>query len=269
MALPAHVLERLPAELLRQTRIGLATESVSSSLSLSGPGAGEEASEVRAALVDSGEGLPLALGELDAALPDGGLLRGGVVELSVHGASALGTTVALAACRAAQAEARQKGGEAWCAFVDPSKTLYAPGVERSGVERSRLLVVRPELEALSRVALRIAESRVFSVVVIDTVGAPHRPLDVPLGAWARVVRRLSMAVDGSQNTVLLLTDQGAPRPLTLPVAQRIELRRQSERELLLAVAKDRRGRVSAPRRVAWTRPRPIRALEARRAHDVA
>ncbi|MCE7894882.1 MAG: recombinase A, partial [Sorangiineae bacterium PRO1] len=139
----------------------------------------------------------------------------------------------------------------WCAFVDASSSLHGPGVAEAGVELGRLLVVRPPLEALSRVSLRLVESRAFALVVIDTMGAPGHPVDVSLGTWPRVVRRLAMAVEGTSACVLLVTDSRASRPLPLPVAQRIELSRPSEHELGVRVAKDKHGRVSSPRKIAW------------------
>jgi recombination protein RecA len=227
MALPASLLERLP-------------------LSLARPG--------NVTKPEIGRGLPLGLAELDALLPDGGLLRGGVVELCVKGGAALATSVALSACRSAQVEARRLGGAVpWCAFVDPSSTLYAPGVAQAGVALERLLVVRPPLEALSRVAVRLVESQAFAVVVIDTVGAPGAELDVALGSWTRIVRRLSMALEGTAGLVLLVTDAAAARPLPLPVAMRLELGRPRENQLSLRVAKDRYGRVSGPRTIPWGR----------------
>ncbi|MDF3066934.1 MAG: recA [Polyangiaceae bacterium] len=130
MALPAHVLERLsPAFTHGGVRLAKPAE---------GPA----------------QGLSFGIPELDALLPDGGLLRGSVVELSAAGEGALGTSLCLAACAQAQAEARARGAHTpWCAFVDPSGTLYGPGVAAAGVELERLLVVRPSLTALSRVAL--------------------------------------------------------------------------------------------------------------------
>jgi hypothetical protein len=197
-------------------------------------------------------GLPI-----DAVLPGGGLPRGAVVELATIGGAALGTTLSLAACRSIQHEAKLRGGEpAWCAFVDPTRSLFGPGVAAAGVRLDRLLVVRPTLEALARTALRIVESRAFAVVVIDTVGVPGALLDVGLGSWPRVVRRLAMAAEGSNGCVLLLTDRDARRPLPLPVAQRIELARRSEHELSVRIAKDRRGQVASPRTIRWTRPEP-------------
>jgi recombination protein RecA len=188
--------------------------------------------------------LPWGIEALDALLPEGGLPRGAVVEMAVHGAAALATTLALKACRSAQ----QRG--AWCGFVDPSETLHAPGAGGLGVALDRLIVVRPPLEMLARVTLRMAESRALSLVVVDAMGTPEQPLDVHLGPWVRVVRRLTQALQGTGSSVLLLTDKSAPRPLALPVTQRLELHRKNERELLLAVTRDLRGRLLPPRPLA-------------------
>lgn len=208
-------------------------------------------------------GLPLAVDSLNAALPDGGLLRGGVVELAVAEPGALGTSFGLLCCRAIQEEARARGACSlpWCAFVDPSGTLYAPGVAEAQVELSRLLVVRPPLEALSRVACKLAESPAFALVVIDTVGVPGAQPEVALGTWPRIVRRLAMAIEGTNRSVLLVTDAGAPRPLPLPVAQRIELKRTLLDQLSVRVAKDRRGRVGPFRPVAWARPTALSSVQ--------
>ncbi len=233
MALPAHVLQRLPPGVFR-------------------PGEGEAAARP--------PGLPLGVGEIDAVLPDRGLPRGAVVELAVSGGAALATQLALAACRSAQQASRQRGGEsAWCAFVDPASTLHAPGVLRAGVALDRLLVVRPPLEALTRTALRLAESRALGVLVVDTVGVPGASLDVALAQWPRVIRRLALAVEGSSAVALLLTDTEARRPLPLPVAQRIELSRPALGQLTLQVVKDRGGRVAPPRTVAFgaSSPTPL------------
>jgi hypothetical protein len=239
MALPANVLDRLPAASLRQhgVRIGQA------------PGQPEPA--------NAGLSLSLGVEALNRVLPDNGLPRGAVIELSIHGGSALGTRLGLAACRSAQQAAVVQGGSVpWCAFLDPSGTLYAPGVAAAGVVLERLLVVRPSVEALSRIALRIVETAACAVTVIDLVGMPGQPLNVNLSAWLRVVRRLAMGVDGTSHSVILLTDAAEQRPLPLPVAQRIELERPSEGKLLVRVAKDKHGRVSSPRPIAWVRSGP-------------
>jgi recombination protein RecA len=199
--------------------------------------------------------VPFGFEELDRLLPDGGLMRGGVVELAITG-SGLGTTLGLAAVRAFQARAEASFAtrvKPWCAFVDPSSTLYAPGVAASGVALERMLVVRPPAEAVSRVALKLAESGVFELVVVDLLGTLGEELDFSLARFGRVVRRLSMAVDGTNKSVLLLTDARVERALPLPVAQRIELTRSAVDRLSARIAKDRRGRVSARRPLVWTR----------------
>jgi len=241
MALPAHLLERLPTASLREhgVRIGSGAGSA-----LAPDPAGQAA-------------FSLGVEALDRVLPDHGLPRGAVIELSVHGGSALGTSLGLAACRAAQQAAIARGGSLpWCAFLDPSCTLYGPGVAAAGVELERLLVVRPSVEALSRVALRIVESGACAVTIIDLLGVPGQSLSVNLTAWLRVVRRLAMGVDGTPNSVILLTDAAEQRPLPLPVAQRIELERPSESKLSVRVVKDKHGRVSSPRSIAWVRTGP-------------
>lgn len=207
-------------------------------------------------------GLPFGIPELDSLLPDHGIVRGGVVELAVSGASGVATTLALAAIRSVQAEARTLlAAEAvpWCAFVDASGTLYAPGVQAAGVDLARLLVVRPTAEAIGRVALKLAEPGVFPLVVIDTVGTLGKSLPATPESFGRVVRRLSMAVDGTSNSVLLLTDERVQRSLPLPVAQRLVIARPSLERLAVRVAKDRRGRVTPARTLHWTRGTPFLA----------
>lgn len=212
--------------------------------------------------------LPLHLNELDELLPDGGLPRGAVVEIAAPYGLARATSIALAACASAQAEARLRGGEgtagAWCAWIEaaqargssvgsPSPTLFAPAAARAGVDLGRLLMVRPPAEALARAAARVAESRVFSVIVVDLAGVPGRRVDARLERWVNPVRRLALAVEGMEATVVLLTDALAPRPLPLPVALRLEVQRSAPDRLSVTVAKDRRGRVGSARTIALPR----------------
>ena len=237
MALPAHVLERLPTAELRQQGVSIGSAVLGN---------------------DALAGFSIGVETLKRVLPDRGLPRGAVIELSIHGGSALGTSLGLAACRGAQQAAIERGGSVpWCAFLDPTGTLYAPGVAAAGVDLERLLVVRPSVEALSRVALRIVESAACAVTVIDLLGVPGQLLGVNLTGWLRVVRRLAMGVDGTAHSVILLTDASEQRPLPLPVSQRIELERPSEGKLSVRVAKDKQGRVSAPRSIAWVRTGPL------------
>jgi recombination protein RecA len=202
-------------------------------------------------------------GPLAEVLPDGGFPRGGVVELMAPHNLGQGMSIALAACAASQAEGRARGGESsWCAFLDPDETLYAPAVQASGVCLERLLVVRPPRHLVARVALRIAASHVCSVIVIDVSGIPGAascqqslaPRSESLGAWPKIARKLALAVEKSQTTVFLLTDRDAPRPLSLPVAMRLELESLREKLLSIRIVKEKYGRVADPRRIAWTRP---------------
>lgn len=124
-------------------------------------------------------------------------------------------------------------------------SLFAPAVARAGVDLARLLVVRPPSDALARVAVKVAESGAFSVVVIDTAGVPGVSQGERLDRWPNVVRRLALAIERSDSTVLLLTDRLAARSMPLPVAMRLEVDRTAEDDVSVRVAKERRGRVSA------------------------
>lgn len=229
---------------------------------LSNPGA-DSASVARALGVEA----------LDRALPDGGLPRGQVTELAVSAHAGLGTSIGLWACRAAQADSSWEGSVPWCAFLDPAGTLYAPGVVAAGVQLERLLVLRPGLESLQRVALKLAESRVFSVIVIDTLsnrftpqfsapqfsasqfstqgtgaqGVPSKSQSPRPQSWERAVRRLAIAIQGTGVQVVLMTDLAAPRPLALPVALRLEVNHESLGRLSVRVTKDKRGRAGSER----------------------
>jgi len=230
MALPAHLAERFSPALSRALRLGTTERPVDPSLSF---------------------GLP----ELDAALPDAGWLRGGVVELAV-GEGVPATSLILSACAELQRRHSAHGGELpWCAFLDPSATLYAPGVLAAGVQTERLLVVRPPVEAVARTALRLAKSPAFELIVVDAVGVAGSGLLIPIESWPRLVRRLSLEVENTQRSIVIVTSLAAPRALPLPVAQRIELTRPALERLNVRVAKDRRGHITPSKPVAWARPR--------------
>jgi hypothetical protein len=190
--------------------------------------------------------LPLGIAELDDMLPSGGLQYGDVVELRVHGGSAAATSFAFAACRAAQFHL-----QSWCAFVDPSATLFAPGAAQLGVNLERLLVVRPDLKSIGRVAVRIAEAKLVSVLVIDLRGALG---DISFDAykWQRTVRKLSLVIKQLSTCVLLLTEARNARVLPLPAALRLELTRSSPTALEVRIGKERTGRIAAPRNIEWS-----------------
>lgn len=208
--------------------------------------AGERAAGERGSLPseEAHRGRALGLRAVDAFLPDGGLPTGKVTELVMSGGAAWGTRLALWACRAAQEQAALTGTECWCAYIDPTGSLHARGVEATGVALSRLLVLRPALEDVERVVLRLSEARVFSVIVVDLAGVPWAIRSTPnlqktsaawagrLGAgapsrrvetrerkgskwgtpeskrqnWPRTVRQLAMRLANTQAQVILLTE---------------------------------------------------------------
>jgi hypothetical protein len=203
--------------------------------------------------------LALGIPALDTLLPFGGLPLGSVVELQVRGASGAATSFALCACRAAQRQAMAAelatgvwaGEESWCAFIDPSASLFAPGLARLGVNLTRLLVVRPDVDAVERVAVRIAEAKAVALMVVDLRGA-FGDLPVSTPRWQRTVRRLALAVKQVATCVLVITPEGPSRTLPLPVAMRLEFARSSSESFEVRVGKERTGRVSSPRTVPWS-----------------
>jgi hypothetical protein len=178
----------------------------------------------------------------------GGVLRGAVVEIAAPRGRARATSIALAACVAAQHEARRFGASALCAWIDPSRSLFGPGIRARGVDLARFFVVTPPLEALARASVRVTESRAFSVVVVDA--SPLTSLD----RFPTVVRRLAHATNGTACSVLLLTDLEARRSTPLPTAARLEVSCKRIDALELRVAKDRYGRIAAGTSVPWGVP---------------
>jgi recA bacterial DNA recombination protein len=170
--------------------------------------------------------------------------EGAITELSLSRGVAGATALALRACAGAQAQAVREGGRpALCGFVDPGRTLYAPGVQARGVHLDRLVVAAPEPERLAQTILRMAEARVFSVLVVDLVGgweagaAPQ--------SWVRLVRKIGQTIEGTPARVLLLTDEAVPLPLPLPVQHRIELYRKEPRAITVRVARSQGSPASA------------------------
>jgi recombination protein RecA len=215
--------------------------------------------------VEAPPALSLDWPELEAVLPDGGLPRG-VVELAAPQALGGSTSVALAAVRAGQS----RSDRAFCAWVDPEATLYAPGVAAAGVDLGRMLVVVPPRAQLGRMALKVVSSGAFEVVVVDVdpvLGAAAKETSQQKGqappapsrkgrGWAPelLVRKLALAAEPSGTTVLLLTDSSRPRAAAWPVAMRLELSRPAVESLTVRVAKDRRGRVGLAKTVPF---RPV------------
>jgi hypothetical protein len=103
-------------------------------------------------------------------------------------------------------------------------------------------VVRPEPADIARVAVRLVTSRLFSVVVIDRSGIPGAEIKQQKIRWDVATRRLSLALEGSACSVLLLSTTRLARAQTLPTAMRLELSKPSNHHIELRIAKDRRGR---------------------------
>jgi recombination protein RecA len=217
---------------------------------------GDGAGKLRLAPSHASGALALSWPGLGDLLPDGGLPRG-VVELAAPRALGGSTSVALAAVRAGQGRA----SGAWCAWLDPEGTLHAPGVVAAGVDLDRMLVVRPPRAQLARVAVRVVGAGAFEVVVVDYDAVPGASLAVEAETraakkrrtWAPevLVRKLALSAESSGSTVLLLTDGSRPRSIPWPVALRLELSRPTRSELVVRVAKDRRGRIGLVRTVPF------------------
>jgi recombination protein RecA len=203
--------------------------------------------------------LVLAWPGLEEVLPDGGLPRG-IVELTAPRALGGATSLALAAVRSGQSRAHT----AWCAWLDPEGTLHAPGVEAAGIDRRRLLMVRPPRAQIARIALKVVSSGAFEVVVVDFDAVPganesvapargERPGRPSSKAWAPevLVRKLALAAEPSGTTVLLLTDSTRPRAMPWPVALRLELSRPCREAMVVRVGKDRRGRIGVNKTVPF------------------
>jgi hypothetical protein len=232
-----------------------------------------------------GAAAPFALHEPKRARPLGlafadpassafeGLPRGAVTEIVSAAGLGGATRLALAVCAAAQAEACVHGGEVvlrdedavWCAWIDASATLYAPGAVSAGVDPTRLLVVRPPERTaaeLVRTAVRVVASRLFAVVVVDRSGVPGAALACPgmpaprrAARWSVAARRLALAAEGGPTSVLLMSSSAQAEAEPLPVALRLEVERRQQagrqegRErahLCLRVLRDRSGRSSSP-----------------------
>lgn len=198
----------------------------------------------------AGDVLALGWPSFDAVLPHGGLPRG-VIELSAPGMLACATTIALQAIAAAQ-----RDPEAWCAWIDPEGSLYAPGVARAGVDLTRLLVVRPSRAELPRIASKMTASGAFALVTIDMDSVPPvspvSPVSPVLHAPAsrarakaqpsETVRKLALASERTGTRVLLLADAHKPHDVAWPVAMRLDLE-PSRESLSVRIGKERHGRI--------------------------
>ncbi len=192
------------------------------------------------------------LADLDRVLPDRGFPPG-ITELAAPHGMGGASTIALSAIQAAQARDKR----VHCAWIEPrlSGTLHAPFVDRMGVSRDRLVVVRPPPEALARVALEVVDSGAFEVVAIRIGRA--RGLD------ARHVRKLALLAEERGGIVLIASDGTSSGWRAWPVTLRIELHRAPS-FISVKVTRDRRGRTGATGHVV-----PGHEAPERPARDVA
>lgn len=183
---------------------------------------------------------------LAAALPDGGFPIG-ITELSSLRALGGATLIVSQAIALAQ-----RDPEVSCAWVDPERTLHAPGLMQQGVELPRLLVVQPPRERLQAISVRIARSGAVAVLAIDfhPVGARSAPAP-SRQADERWVRRLQLACEEGGAAALLVTDARVKQSATLPVALKLQLEHVSPQRLLVTVQKERSGRTGQSTEVAF------------------
>jgi hypothetical protein len=214
------------------------------------------------------EALPMGL-PLSTVLPQGGFPLGAVVELVSPANLGHGLSVALEACAKSQEQSVRLGADmAWCVFLDPDRTLFGPAVQASGVCLERLLVLHPPRHLLAQTAVRVATSRLFSVIVVDVASVPgaargskKESRSESMQAWWKASRRLALAVENTNTTLFLLTKSEAQRATNLPVAMRVELENRGADSLVVRVAKEKYGRVNQPCQIAWTRPSNRRSAQ--------
>ena len=204
--------------------------------------------------------LPLGIAAIDGVLPDMGLPCGSVIEICSPNGLARATQLALSACASAQGQSSSvlprasssDGDGSWCSWVDASRSLFAPGVLRTGVDLERLLIVQPDPQDIARVGVRLVSSRLFSVVVLDRCGVPGSDLDDRRIRWDIAVRRLALAAERSDTIIVILSKLEQSQTRSLPTHLRIELNRPSLDRLSLRISKDRRGRISGPHTISLT-----------------
>ena len=184
---------------------------------------------------------------LDTALGIGGLPKGRIVE--IFGPESSGKTTL---CLEIIAEAQSKGGT--CAIIDAEHALDFEYAAKLGVDVDELFLSQPDYgEQALEVARRLVETKVYSVIVIDSVAAlvPKSEIegeigDSSMGKQARLMSqalRILTGVVSKSGTILIFTNQmrekigvmfGSPETTTggnalkFYASVRLDIRRQTQ-----------------------------------------
>lgn len=140
-----------------------------------------------------GDTLSSGFPELDAHLPGGGWPKVGLVEiLATHlGSGELRLLLPLLAAVTHQPQAR------WCTWIAPPLTPYAPALAASGVNLSRILVVRAPKGRERAPEWATEQALICGAcdVVLTWITQPLKP---------RIVRRLQLATQRGRTLAFLL-----------------------------------------------------------------
>lgn len=198
-------------------------------------------------------GLATGLEPLDRALSEGGLPLGVSVIASPKAVGGAGEIAVRTLVRL------QRERPCLVAWVDPSRSLFAPGLELRGIDLARLLVLRPQGENRAMGALELVGSGAFAAVVVDledpwgselaaelsepVVEEPEArtALRRALAQEERLLRRLGEASKKSGCAVIVLTDSTRRRQAPLPASLRLTCTMPSLHTLRVHVDHDRRG----------------------------
>ncbi|MBG51345.1 MAG: hypothetical protein JJ939_03570 [Alphaproteobacteria bacterium] len=177
----------------------------------------------------------LGLSEVDALLPDGGLLRGGVHEVAAASYGDMAAAVGFAAALAVRAcEDCHLRPVVWCqqgwGAYDMGQ-LYAPGLAGFGLDPSRLLLVNPSREPDMLWALEECLRSGVLAAIVGEVPSCSRHFNL------RASRRLQLAAEDASTPLILL--RGHEEGLSASAAQtrwRVTSRSARDQGQLLAAS---------------------------------
>jgi recombination protein RecA len=141
--------------------------------------------------------LPTGVPELDAALPGGGLPRGGLTEL-IAARSAGGTSLAMRVVAQAQ-----RGG-AWACWLDLGRSFTPGAAQAAGIDLGALAVARPASGAETAVVVRtLLARRAVGALVIDSLPR-WAAMEGGAAALGDLLRQLPRLLEGSGCALLAL-----------------------------------------------------------------